>query len=119
MSSSAAGPGSSRNIGNIMQVVPSFTAGKYTATVSFQVQPNEKHLSIEIEQRITTKSRAIGGSLVSSTTSYSLEGFLVFTQIFTFQNKFQLIYFTQGIGFPQETRGVYFVYDSNALAALP
>lgn len=74
--------GASRNFGSIIIVVPSFLAGLYTATLTFETRANENHLSNEIQARITGRARAIGGTLQSATNSLTTQGFLQFAMVY-------------------------------------
>jgi hypothetical protein len=109
----------SRNFVTIMNVTPYKSDGIYYASLTFESNANEEHLNVQLADRIVVKAKAIGGTLVSTLLTYPTPILAQYNLIFWFQNKIQLIYFTQGIGYPQESRSIYFVYDSYALSLLP
>lgn len=102
-----------------MNVTPYKSDGIYYASLTYESNANEQHLNVQLANRILVKAKAIGGSLVSTLLTYPIPIQAQYNLIISFQNKSQLIAFTQGIGYPQESRSIYFVYDSYALALLP
>jgi hypothetical protein len=109
----------SRNFATRMNTTPRLTAGAYFVDVTFECRANESAMNETLRTRLGEEAARYGGVLSSATTAFPNPGLARLVSAFAFLNRGQAIAFAQNAGLPHESRGVVFVPDHAALAALP
>ena len=108
-----------RNLATRLLAVPRLTAGIYYTDISYTTRSNESKLNEGLSKRFQVLAFENGGTLVSTTIARPNPGRTVFTLSFRFQNRGQVLTFTQRIGNSHEANSMVVIPDAAALVALP